>query len=240
MKKTLHTVFCIAALLIFTVNAEAVISITVYDSANSGITSLSWSINNRTIDIYETWTRNAYGFLLIDLGPDVEAYTVNKHITNLTGFDWVGIANELLDPLGGDNPNDPDDDDSFDVTPYPSWVPSGYTTSNDGDRLDFGQGFGIPRTSTTFDNLFTDEAGDARDFLYFYNNQPGGNVLPGDGTVVELMSYGLHNEYSENTPFLLAQRFDPLSDDPTIPEPTTLLLVGLSGIGLGFLRKKRI
>jgi len=110
--------------------ASAALTINIYDPGTGSpidAGSFNWTLTGNTIDIYETWTGAGRGFLEI-YGLDFDvSYTVNKHLTNKTGYDWTLFSNELLDPIGQQNDTD------YDPTPYPSWVPIDYTTSNDLD-----------------------------------------------------------------------------------------------------------
>lgn len=200
------------------------ISFSVYDQANSPITSFSYVISGYTVDIYETWTGSGRGFIEVWDLVQSQNYTIRKHITNSTGVSWNLFSNELLDP-------GPDAEDfQYDPMPYPSWVPAGFTTSNDMDGLSYAQGSGIPRTSTAFSVLQVDELSDARDFLQFSNG-----LVAGTGGF-DLQSFGLRDNRQQNgvnQPFLLAQRPNEYS---VIPEPGTALLVGI--VALGFLYRR--
>ena len=230
--RILTILFSLAFVFGFAANANAVISITNYDpGTGSGITTFSYSVNGNTIDIYETWTVNAYGYLLISgLSPKTD-YTINKWMTNSTGTDWGSFSNELLDPAG--NPND-----SLDVVPQPVWIPSGWTTSNDQDGLSFAQtsngqqGSNIPRTSTVFTKLNVDEATDARDFLDFYR----GTISGASGQDYP-MSFGLRDYNAANDGFLITQR--PNVFVPGVPEPASMILFGIGALGFGVTARKK-
>ncbi len=201
-------------------SADPIVSI--YTPANVGIGSMSYSYDalTSTITINETWTSAGSGFLEITGLNQSSNYTVIKYLTNNSGISWDRIANELLDPLGQT------EDSNYDPTPYPSFVPAGFSTSNDNDGLSFAQGSGIPRTSDTWSSLLVDELSHARDFLDFYNGVLGiGNTA--------MLTYGLRDNNS-NQPFLLSQRPNKFST----PEPATLLLLGSGLIGVGFARKR--
>lgn len=220
-------VFAIALALIVMLHTDAsALSISLFDPGNSGIGSFSWSQTGSTIDLYETWTQAKRGFVLFDGLEEAPGtkYTVVKHITNSTGVDWNLFSNELLDPAGQAN-------DANDPQPYPAWVPDRFTTSNDADGLSFAQGWGIPKTSSSFASVFVDEFSDARDFIEFYDG-----LVSGAGGY-EQQSFGLTDEdISSNEPFLLAQR---PNEHSVVPEPGTLMLIGSGLFGLGIARRKK-
>jgi len=187
-------------------------------SSNAGIGTMSYSVSGTNIYIWEDWDAAGRGFLQMDEVTPGEFYTVHKYITNNTGIDWDHFSNELLDP-------GPDADDA---TPQPTWIPAGYSSSNDSDGLHFAQSSGIPRTSEHFSSLIADELAD-RDYLDFF----GGLVSGAGGT--DTVSFGLYDR--GNQPFLLAQRPNEFTNEEVIPEPTTMLLFGLGLAGVA-IRKR--
>ncbi len=169
------------------------LSIIVYNSTTSLITSMSWTIDGTAIDIYETWAGTGRAFLIFDglQLPGVD-YTVRVHIINSTSIDWNLFSNELLDPAGQY------EDVQYDQPSEP-WVPAGFSCSNDMDGLSFAQGSGIPRTSTSFHSLLTDESA-TRDYVKFYDG-----LVPAQSDQ-ELQTFGLRdNANADNQPFLLMQ-----------------------------------
>lgn len=203
--------------------AEAGVTVTL-GPGNQGITAMNYSITGSTITINEYWGASGPGIIQFNgLKPGAN-YTVRKNIYNNTGFDWFRFASELLDPyLAGS------EDDTYDVQPYPSWMPAGFSTSSDMDGLSFAQGTPIPRTSITFSSMIADEISDARDFLDFYNG-----LLPSGA--IDTVSFGLRDN-SMNQPFLIMQR--PNAQSRKVPDAGgTAMLLGFGLAGLAAIRRR--
>jgi hypothetical protein len=214
---------CWALTLVLHPGDVAAIPTVVLDASNVGIGSINVSVNGTVITIEETWTSAAPGFLRIDgLDQDVP-YTIRKIIHNQSGVAWSRLANELLDPAGQPN-------DNLDPRPYPSFVPAGFTTSNDADGLSFDQFGSQPRTSSVFASVFADEFTDVRDFLDFFNG-----VLD-NGATDNFMTYGLIDK-DTNQPFLLSQRPNAFSRVPEVGV-VTIMGVGLLGLASGLWRRR--
>ena len=180
-----------------------------------GLTSLTVQIdeilNPPTITFTETWTSSDTSYIII-CGLDTQtSYKVIKIMTNNSGDAWANFDNELLDFAAYEN-NDPDDarvqsNDAFNDPPgdYPFYVsvldsdgPPFFSTSNNGDALDFEMGGSITRDSTTWPNNAADEDGFI-DFLTF----SGGTLLP---TETEPgMTFGLESFVGQEQPFMLVQ-----------------------------------
>jgi PEP-CTERM motif len=201
--------------------ANAAITITQFPGTTLG--AFSWSLSGTTITINETWTNTNNVFLQISGLDEGTNYTIVKRIINNSGATWTSIANELLDP--GLDTEDP--------RPQPGFVPGGYSTSSDQDGLSFAQGSGLPRTSSVFPTVVSDELTDARDFIDFL----GANVA--SGAPLFTLTYGLRDSnVAANEPFLLSQRVNVRSVGP-VPEPGTwLMMVAGFGIVGGAMRRR--
>jgi PEP-CTERM motif len=201
--------------------ANAAITITQFPGTTLG--AFSWSLSGTTITINETWTNTNNVFLQISGLDEGTNYTIVKRIINNSGATWTSIANELLDP--GLDTEDP--------RPQPGFVPGGYSTSSDQDGLSFAQGSGLPRTSSVFPTVVSDELTDARDFIDFL----GANVA--SGAPLFTLTYGLRDSnVAANEPFLLSQRVN-VRSVAAVPEPGTWLMM-MAGFGIvgGAMRRR--
>jgi len=155
------------------------ITVSIFNSSDTGISSISCVFDVDKITVNETWGSAAAGFLQFNgLDQDV-FYILRKNITNNSGVDFTSITNELLDPTDptfADNSHDGDD-----AVPIPAFIPSGFGTSNNRDGLDFAQGATatsapvVPRTSDVFAINTADELL-VRDFLDFSDGTIGMGV----------------------------------------------------------------
>jgi hypothetical protein len=214
----------IAAAALLATGAAQAVTVSVFNPGTSSISALGFSQVGNTLNISTTWSDVAGAFLVFDELTSSTSYTVNLTLVNNSGSAWTRVANELLDPAGQNN-------DGLDPSPKPSFVPTGYTTSNDNDGLSFAQGSGLARTSTTFGSVLADELSDVRDFLDFFN----GTLA--DGATDSLMTFGLRDN-QDNQPFLLAIRPNAFSV-PAIPEPETYALMAMGLVAVGFAARRR-
>ncbi len=217
----MKTIFTLAIALFLMVGVASAQTVGLH-SSNQGISYGTWSVSGTDISIDETWESLGMGMLEIS-GIEIGVnYTVTKTITNNTGVDWNRFAIELLDP----------DVDAEDIASEP-WVPAGFSHSNEFDGLSFAQGSGIPRTSNAFASRVDDELG-GRDYMDFFD----GLISGAGGT--DVISFGLRdNGGTPNQPFILAQRPNTVTGGPQIPEPTTMILMGLGLAGVALRNKFR-
>jgi len=179
-------------------------------AGNLGLTSVSCSVSGNIITVRETFGSDQMGSIAFSGLTQYADYVIQKYITNASGKDFNRIANELLDPAGQAN-------DQFDKLPYDSFVPAGYTQSNESDGLSFAQDSNLARTSSVFTTVISDELSDERDFLDFR-----GGILP-NGSTDSYMTFGIRDmSPADNQAFLLIER---PNVDSKVPEPTTLLLL---------------
>lgn len=146
-------------------------------------------------------------------------YSVQFTLDGVEGSNFTTLTAEVLDPLS----------DGFDAAdgPQPSYVPAGFSTSNNTDGLSFAWNSGLER-SASFANggvaaLHVDEDTNAHDMLAFHGFGPGSSADVTFGVRDNLGSRG----------FLLRLSTDGQSGAlASNPEPASLLLLatGLAGV----------
>jgi hypothetical protein len=145
-------------------------------------------------------------------------YTVTLAIAG--GSNWDTLRAEVLDPLDGD--------DALDPASQPSYVPDGYSTSNNADGFSFAQDSNLERSATFAGGsaiVIADENTHRGDLLSFV----------GLGTGTAVMTFGLRDRLGDRN-FLLRINADP--NQSAVPEPASMLLMGTGLAALVARRRK--
>jgi len=160
------------------------------------------------------------GTFLIDGLRAGSDYSVSLVISGISG--WNTLRAEILDPL--------DNDDRTDWSTQPSYVPAGFSTSNNLDGFSFAQDSGLTRSAVFAGgsaSVVADEMTNRGDVLMFTG-------LGGDTARV---TFGLRDRLGSRG-FLV--RFSTIgSEDAThMPEPASMLLIGTGLAGLVMRRRR--
>ena len=148
-------------------------------------------------------------------------YTVTFSVAGLS--DGSTLRAEILDPANGDDGLDPAD--------QPSYVPSGYSTSNDRDGLSFAQGSNMDRSATFAGGAATvvaDELTNRGDLLSFV----------GLGADAAAVTFGLRDTAGDRNFLVRINAFNADPNQAAVPEPASMLLIGTGLAGLVARRRK--
>lgn len=165
------------------------------------------------------------GFIFVDGLEARRDYTVSFNVVDPAVSSFSTLTAEILDPLSdGFDAMDPD---------QPSYVPAGYSTSNNTDGLSFAWNSGLERSATFADGgsatLHVDEDSNSHDMLAFHGFSGGTDADVTFGVRDNLGSRG----------FLLRLSVDGQAAAAT-PEPASLLLIGTGLAGLFGARRRRL
>jgi len=163
------------------------------------------------------------GFIFIDGLTAHRDYTVQFTAVDPAGHPFTSLTAELLDPLS----------DGFDGMDglQPSYVPTGYSTSNNTDGLSFAWNSGLARSAVFAGGgsatLHVDEDTNAHDLLAFHGFGAGSSAV----------TFGVRDNLGSRG-FLLRLNVDGDPGGSSTPEPASLLLLGTGLVGLVRFRQR--
>lgn len=149
-------------------------------------------------------------------------YTASLTITNAGGLE--GVTMEVLDPL--------DEDDPYDPTPQPAYVPAGYSTSNMFDGFSFAQDSGLTRSATFAGGsgvVTADETTHRADILLFSGLS---------GAEEARLTFGFRDRIGQRGFLVRVSAIGSAVDAANSPEPASMLLLGSGLAGVLAMRRR--